>query len=92
MRRECDKLQAIQKMRPGIHFTAWIDVMGFLPPLRGQGVTLITPCPEGFKTSSVDVTDGLVWELGQTYEVARNGHIIKEILYLIMKNQCFTKI
>jgi len=26
----------------------------------GQGVTLITPCPEGFKTSSVGVTDELV--------------------------------
>ena len=38
----------------------------FLLPFEGLGVTLIRPCPEGFKTSSVDVTDGLVWELGQT--------------------------
>lgn len=38
----------------------------FLLPFEGVGVTLIRPCPEGFKTSSVDVTDGLVWELGQT--------------------------
>lgn len=38
----------------------------FLLPFEGLGVNLIRPCPEGFKTSSVDVTDGLVWELGQT--------------------------
>ena len=60
MQGEYDKLQAIQKMKPGIHFTAWIDVMSFILPLRGHEVTLITPCLEGFKTSSVDVTDGLV--------------------------------
>lgn len=40
--------------------------MIFLLPFEGLGVTLIRPCPEWFKTSSVDVTDGLVWELGQT--------------------------
>ena len=56
----------------------------FLLPFEGLGVTLIRPCPEGFKTSSVDVTDGLVWELGQTCAAARNGPIIIFNLIIIV--------
>lgn len=35
--------------------------------------TWIIPCMSRFKTSSVEVRDILVWELGQTCEAARNG-------------------
>lgn len=48
----------------------------FLLPFEGVGVTLICPCSEWFQTFLVKVSDELVWELGQTYAVARNGTII----------------
>ena len=48
----------------------------FLLPFEGLGVILICPCSEWFQTFLGKVSDELVWELGQTYEVARNGTII----------------
>lgn len=48
----------------------------FLLPFEGVGVILICPCSEWFQTFLGKVSDELVWELGQTYVVARNGTII----------------
>lgn len=50
-------------------------------------MTLIRPCSEWFQTFLVKVNDELVWELGQTCAVARNGPMI--IINLII---CVEKI